>query len=130
FGSLDARTIEICAPEDPVCDSPPTAAAPPLEQAIASPVHGSYEKLPVAAGTTAPQWAAASLGKVVAAIPTDAGPARAPGTAPQSGSGGATASEDPDADVDATGTADPATGGAGTGTGTTGTGTGTGGTGT
>jgi hypothetical protein len=117
FGSLDARTIEICAPNDPVCDSPPTAAAPPLEQAVASPVHGSYEKLPVATGTTAPQWAATSLGKVVAAIPTDAGPARTPpGTAPQAGSGGATTSEDPDPDPEATGagtatgTADPGTG--------------------
>jgi polysaccharide lyase-like protein/cutinase len=110
FGSLDARTIEICAPNDPVCDSPPTAAAPPLEQAVISPVHGSYEKLPVAAGTTAPQWAATSLSKVVAALPTGAGPARTPpGTAPQSGSGGATTSEDPDADATGTGTADTGT---------------------
>ena len=94
-----------------MCDSPPTAAAPPLEQAVASPVHGSYEKLPVAAGTTAPQWAATSLSKVVAAIPTDAGPARTPaGTAPQSGSGGATASEDPDTDAAGTATADTGTG--------------------
>ena len=108
FGSLDARTIEICAPGDPVCDSPPTAAAPPLEQAVASPVHGSYQQLPVASGTTAPQWAAASLGKVVAAIPTGAGPATtAPGTAPQSGSGGTTTSAQ---GADETGT---------TGTGTT-----------
>ncbi len=86
FGSLDARTIEICAPGDPVCDSPPNAASPPLEQAVASPVHGSYQQLPVAAGTTAPQWAAASLGKVVAAVPTTSGPATPSArTAPQSG---------------------------------------------
>jgi hypothetical protein len=84
FGSLDARTIEVCAPGDPVCDSPANAASPSLEQALASPVHGSYQQLPVAAGTTAPQWAASSLGKVVAAIPTTSGPASA-GTAPQSG---------------------------------------------
>ncbi|HEY2225001.1 cutinase family protein, partial [Actinomycetospora sp.] len=91
FGSLDARTIEICAPGDPVCDSPPDAAAPALEQAVASPVHGSYQQLPVAAGTTAPRWAAGSLGKVVAAIPTDAGPAKAPaGTTAQSGAVGTT----------------------------------------
>jgi hypothetical protein len=129
FGSLDARTIEICAPGDPVCDSPTTAAAPPIEQAVASPVHGSYEKLPVASGTTAPQWAAASLGKVVAAIPTDAGPGRTPpGTAPQSGSGTTTTSEDPDAE--ATGTTGTGTGAADTGTGAADTGSGSAGAGT
>ncbi|MFC5063508.1 cutinase family protein [Actinomycetospora atypica] len=81
FGALDARTIEICAPGDPVCDSPATAAFPSLEQALGSPVHASYAELPIAQGTTAPQWAVGSLGKVVAAVPNDAGPGTAvPGT--------------------------------------------------
>lgn len=83
FGALDARTIEICAPGDPVCDSPATAAFPSLEQALGSPVHASYVDLPIAQGTTAPQWAVGSLGKVVAAVPDDAGPeTAAPATPP------------------------------------------------
>ncbi|MEJ2870904.1 cutinase family protein [Actinomycetospora sp. OC33-EN08] len=91
FGALDARTIQICAPGDPVCDNPAGGAAPALDEALASPVHGSYTQLAVAQGTTAPRWAADSLAKVVAAVPTDAGPAPATtttGAAPTSGSGG------------------------------------------
>ncbi|WP_433802059.1 GH12 family glycosyl hydrolase domain-containing protein [Actinomycetospora sp. CA-084318] len=96
FGTLDARTIQICAPGDPVCDSPPTAGDASLEQALASPVHGTYSELPIAQGTSAPQWAVASLGKVVAAVPTDAGPApssTAPTTTTVAGGAGAATTE-------------------------------------
>ncbi|NMO88648.1 cutinase family protein [Actinomycetospora sp. TBRC 11914] len=136
FGSLDARTIEICAPGDPVCDSPANAASPPLEQAVASPVHASYQQLPVASGTTAPQWAATSLGKVVAAIPTTAGPAATgAGTAPQSGpeattTSGAEPTGTASAEPDSTGTGSAGTGSTSTGSAGTGSaGTGSAGTG-
>ncbi|WP_018332474.1 GH12 family glycosyl hydrolase domain-containing protein [Actinomycetospora chiangmaiensis] len=99
FGTLDARTIQICAPGDPVCDSPATAGNASLEQALTSPTHATYAQLPVAQGTSAPQWAAASLGTVVAAVPTDAGPAPSTTTTPSvpttPGTGGAVGSATP-----------------------------------
>lgn len=100
FGTLDARTIQICAPGDPVCDSPPTAGNASLEQALASPVHATYVELPIAQGTAAPRWAVASLGKVVAAVPTDAGPAPNTTTTTGVGNGGAAGSTTPVAPED------------------------------
>lgn len=84
FGSLDARTIEICAPGDPVCDSPADKPAPDLSTAMQSPAHQSYADLAVVPGTPVARWAAESLGTVITRTPVgeDVDGASATGQAP------------------------------------------------
>ena len=78
FGTLDARTIEICAPHDPVCDSPPRRPAEGLTSASADPVHSSYPALEVASGVPAGRWAADSLARLVTAARRAASESSAP----------------------------------------------------
>ena len=78
FGALAARTIEVCAPQDPVCATAAGATPPPLEQAVAAPAHIDYPQLTVAPDTPATAWASESLGRLITSLP-------APGTAPAGG---------------------------------------------
>ena len=85
FGALDARTIEICAPRDPVCDSLPRRPAQGLAAASADPVHSSYPALTVVPGTTVGRWAADSLGRLIdAATVASTPPASSATTSPTS----------------------------------------------
>ncbi|MBM7458670.1 cutinase family protein [Rhodococcus coprophilus] len=65
FGSLDDRTIQICAPTDSICDAPPNAfnpsnwatAAPRILEYVNNPIHAQYNTYVVDEnGTTATQW--------------------------------------------------------------------------
>ena len=113
FGALAARTIEVCAPQDPVCSTAAGTTPPPLEQAVAAPAHIDYPQLTVAPDTPATAWASESLGRLITSLP-------APGTAPAGGQPTSTASGAPSAGTTAPGM------GAGTGApGTTAPGTGT-----
>ncbi|WP_433782867.1 heparin lyase I family protein [Actinomycetospora sp. CA-101289] len=69
FGRVADRTIEVCAPEDPVCAARAGTAAPPLDQAVADPAHTGYATLDVAPGTPAPRWASDSLGRLITSLP-------------------------------------------------------------
>ncbi len=103
FGALAARTIEVCAPQDPVCATAAGATPPPLEQAVAAPAHIDYPQLAVAPDTPATAWASESLGRLITSLP-------APGTAPAGGQPDDTATGAPSAGTTAPGT--PAPGGA------------------
>ena len=89
FGALDAKTIQICAPDDPVCATTPSAAAPTLEQALAAPAHAGYAQLPVAEGTPATAWASESLGRLIASLPAAGVDAEQTGSAASSTTGAA-----------------------------------------
>ena len=109
FGALAARTIEVCAPQDPVCATAAGATPPPLEQAVAAPAHIDYPQLAVAPDTPATAWASESLGRLITSLP-------APGTAPAGGQPTGTATGAPSAGTTAPGTTAPGTtasGGAG-----------------
>ena len=86
FGSLDPRTIEICAPHDPVCDNPAERPAPAVDAALASPGRAVYAELGVVPGVRVVDWASDSLGAVVARTPDGpvADGASATGRAPTS----------------------------------------------
>jgi Cutinase len=100
FGALAARTIEVCAPQDPVCATAAGATPPPLEQAVAAPAHIDYPQLTVAPDTPATAWASESLGRLITSLP-------APGTAPAGGQPAGTATGAPSAGTTAPGTTAP-----------------------
>ncbi|WP_328305566.1 cutinase family protein [Actinomycetospora sp. NBC_00405] len=100
FGALAARTIEVCAPQDPVCATAAGATPPPLEQAVAAPAHIDYPQLTVAPDTPATAWASESLGRLITSLP-------APGTAPAGGQPAGTATGTPSAGTTAPGTRAP-----------------------
>ncbi|MDD7965248.1 cutinase family protein [Actinomycetospora lemnae] len=87
FGSLASRTIQVCAPGDPVCSTAPGTTTPPLEQAVAAPAHTGYARLDVAPNTPVTRWASDSLGRLISSLPPAAGsgaPAADPAGAPAS----------------------------------------------
>ena len=102
FGALAARTIEVCAPQDPVCATAAGATPPPLEQAVAAPAHIDYPQLTVAPDTPATAWASESLGRLITSLP-------APGTAPAGGQPTGTATGAPSPGTTAPGTTAPGT---------------------
>ncbi|MDF2976724.1 MAG: hypothetical protein K0S40_1452 [Actinomycetospora sp.] len=81
FGTLANRTIEVCAPEDPVCATAGGATVPPLQEAVAAPAHTGYATLAVAPGTPAPRWASDSLGRLITALPAAGSPPTSSGSA-------------------------------------------------
>ncbi|MEJ2865690.1 heparin lyase I family protein [Actinomycetospora flava] len=95
FGSLAARTIQVCAPEDPVCATAPGATPPALEEAVAAPEHGGYDRLEVAPNTPATQWASESLGRLITSLPASDGPTANPAGAPASSGAPTTSSGAP-----------------------------------
>ncbi|TDQ58615.1 cutinase [Actinomycetospora succinea] len=87
FGSLASRTIQVCAPDDPVCATAPGATPPALEEAVASPAHAGYDQLEVAPNTPATRWASESLGRLITSLPAaSTGPAANPAGAPATSS--------------------------------------------
>ncbi|PVZ08423.1 heparin lyase I family protein [Actinomycetospora cinnamomea] len=112
FGALAGRTIQVCAPEDPVCATPAGSPAPPLEQAVAAGAHTGYADLAVAPDTPAPRWASDSLSRLITSLPageaaegapTSAAPGTtapgttAPGSTGESGPGDAASPEESEA---------------------------------
>ncbi|GAA4741336.1 cutinase family protein [Actinomycetospora chibensis] len=102
FGALAARTIEVCAPQDPVCATAAGATPPSLEQAVAAPAHIDYPQLTVAPDAPATRWASESLVRLITSLP-------APGTTPAGGQPAGTATGAPSAGTTAPGTTAPGT---------------------
>ncbi|WP_241383387.1 cutinase family protein [Rhodococcus sp. CH91] len=81
FGTLDDRTVQICAPTDSICDAPPNAlnpanwatAAPRLLEYFNNPIHAMYNTYVVdESGTTATQWIVNWATEKIESAPTPA----------------------------------------------------------